>query len=299
VVEVKTKIEALLASQRIDGEWATTVDRLFRRLAAFLPDSDPYVVQSKARAAALYAGRATLLREARRLTEAGVVLERARGYSASSPAVLAEEKLLKDAREKQSQDAKERDRVASYTALKQKLLVQAQANDVVEAQASLQALYGSVAADDPFLTNDGPVAIAQAYLRMASNAAKEGRFKNAVSLADKGREIAPSLKEIAAVRQRYSRYQTIDEHLTKRPRIETRMVRSELSALAKQDPAEAEIVANRLARNLAERIQSTSDQELKDRLSRAARDIFGEENFAAISGSGSSAQNNAAAPSRY
>jgi len=299
VVEVKTKVEALLASKRIDGEWATTVDRQFRRLAAFMPDSDPYVVQSKARAAALYAGRASLLREARRLSEAGVVLERARGYYANAPEVAAEEKLLKEAREKQTQDAKERDRVAAYTSLKQKLLVQAQANDVVEAQATLQTLYGSLPADDPFLTGDGPTAIAQAYLRMASNAAKEGRFKNAVSLADKGREIAPSMKEIAAVRQRYSRYQTIDEHLMKRPRIETRSVRLELTALAKQDPAEAEIVAKRLARNLADRIQSTSDAELVDRLSRAARDIFGEENFAAISGSGSSAQSNAAAPSRY
>ena len=297
VVEVKTRIDALLASQRIDGEWSATIERQFRRLAAFLPDSDPYVAQSKARAAALYTGRASAFREARRLSEAGAALERARSDYPQSQEVAAEERLLKDARERQAQDVKDRDRVAAYTAMKQKLLVQAQANDVVEAQSTLQTLYGSLPADDPFLTTEGRVVIAQAYMRIASNAAKEGRFKNAVSLVDKGREIAPFLKEMAPVRQRYARYQTIDEHLTKRPRIEARSVRSELLALAKQDPTEAELVAQRLAVDLAERIRNTQDAELVNRLSNAAREIFGEANFAAIAAGATAAQGQP--PSRY
>jgi serine/threonine protein kinase len=296
VVEVKTKIDALLASKRIDGEWATAIDRQFRRLAAFLPDNDPYVVQAKFRAAVLYAGRAGLLREARRLTEAESALQRARGYAANVPEVAAEDRLLKETREKQEQYNRERDRAAALTSLKQKLLVQAQANDVVEAQLSLTGLTASLPPDDHFVTTEGPEAIAQAYVRMASNAAKEGRFKNAVSLAERGREIAPSLKEIGTIRQRYARYQVIDDHLMRRPRIEARSIRAELTALAKQDPTEAAVVNQRLVRNLVARIQGTQDAELASRLARAAIEIFGEDSVATISANTTPAASSDAAP---
>ena len=64
-----------------------------------------------------------------------------------------------EARTKQESDARERSRLANIEAAKQRLLVQAQANEVQEAQASLRELQTSLPPDNAFITTDAPKAI--------------------------------------------------------------------------------------------------------------------------------------------
>ena len=58
-----------------------------------------------------------------------------------------------------------------------------------------------------------PEAIGNAYLRLASSAARDGRFANAVSLTGRARDMAPTLAEITPASERYSRYQAIEQTL--------------------------------------------------------------------------------------
>jgi hypothetical protein len=120
-------------------------------------------------------------------------------------------------------------------------------------------------------------------LRLASVAAKEGRFPQALDLVSHGRAVAPSLDQISAARNRYGRYQTLDQYLTSRVRLDARAVRNELASLAKQNPAEAAAAAQGLLRNLVARINSTHDPELASRLLQSTREIFGDQSVASVS----------------
>ena len=101
-----------------------------------------------------------------------------------------EAKLLADARSAQQAALQQRNRLAQVDALKTKLLVQARANEVNEALASLQELRTNLPSGDAYLSQQAPQAIGNAYLRLASNAARDGRFANAMSLTSRAKEIS-------------------------------------------------------------------------------------------------------------
>ncbi len=92
--------------------------------------------------------------------------------------------------------AQQRNRLAQLDALKTKLLVQARANEVNEALASLQELRANLDGDG-YIAVQAPEAIGNAYLRLASSAARDGRFSNAVSLTERAKDMAPSIADIA------------------------------------------------------------------------------------------------------
>jgi hypothetical protein len=279
----RKKIEALLVATRIDNPWGVAFDRELQRLEALLPEADPYINQVKARASLVYVEQATALRGQQRFADASHMLDLSRKYEQDSAARTQEERLLAAAVANQAEEARQREHAERVSTLKQELLEQAEADDVGAAQARLGEVRADLPANDPFVTRDGPAAIAAAYLRLASVAAKEGRFPQALDLVSHGRAVAPSLDQVGAARNRYGRYQTLDQYLTSRLRLDVRAVRSELVSLAKQDPAEAAAAAHGLLHNLIARINSTHDPELTSRLLQSTREIFGEQSVASVS----------------
>jgi hypothetical protein len=279
----RKKIEALLVATRIDNPWGVAFDRELQRLEALLPEADPYINQVKARASLVYVEQATALRGQQRFADASHMLDLSRKYEQDSAARTQEERLLAAAVANQAEEARQREHATRVSTLKQQLLEQAEADDVGAAQARLGEVRADVPANDPFVTRDGPAAIAAAYLRLASAAAKEGRFPQALDFVSHGRAVAPSLDQVGAARSRYARYQTLDQYLTSRVRLDVRAVRNELASLAKQDPAEAAAAAQGLLRNLVARINSTHDPELASRLLQSTREIFGEQSVASVS----------------
>lgn len=299
VDRLKQSIETLLASQ-IDDNWPAAIERQLEQLAAAVPESDVYLSDARHRTAAVYMRRAVELRRSKRITEAGRMLERGRALGADPTAVLVEDKLLADARSQQQLDDQVRARAAQLAALKEKLLVQAQANQVIDALFTLESLRANLPKKDAFVSSEAPQAIARGYLRIASTTVKEGRFKEAVSLVDRARDLDEASEETAAIRKRYMRYQAIDGILAKRRSIDAQDIRKELAELARPDPDEAAVVMSRLARTLVTRINTTQDVETAARLAAAARELFQPELTAAPpadSASGAQA-GGAAAPAR-
>ena len=269
------KIEALLLSSRIDNVWGTSFDRELQRLAALVPENDPYLLQVKARATLVYVEQAAAFREQQRFTDAGHMLELSRKYSADSAARTQEEKLLDAAVANQVEETRQREHAEQVSSLEKQLLDLAQANDVEAAVARLGEIRVEVPANDPFITRDGPVAVASAFLRLAASAAQEGRFPLALDFVTRGRAVAPTFDQINAARTRYTRYQALDQYLTSRERLDVREVRSQLAVSFKQNSSEATAAAQGLLRNFVARINSTHDPELAARLLQAAREIFG------------------------
>lgn len=274
VAQLKTQLDALVRDQKTDGAWETDFSHQLRLLAAYLPANDPYVVQVKTRAAQGFITQARTLRTAQRLAEADHMLAEARTFAPQASELGAEEKLLADARTAQESASKEKNRLAQLEALKQKLLVQARANDVGEALSSLKELRANLPAGDSYLSVQAPDAIGNAYLRLASSAAKDGRFDNAVSLTGKAKEISPQLKDLDSAGQRYARYQTLGQTLKTATAFDVAAVKGEFEGLARLDAIEAAAVKQRLARSLVERIRTTTDSATAARLKSAAEQIF-------------------------
>ena len=274
VAQLKTTLDGLLRDQKTDPAWETDFSHQLRLLAAYLPANDPYVVQVKTRAAQGFIAQARTLRTAQRLAEADHMLAEARTFAPQAADLGAEEKLLADARTAQESASKEKNRLAQLEALKQKLLVQARANDVAEALTSLKELRANLPAGDSYLSVQAPDAIGNAYLRLASSAAKDGRFDNAVSLAGKAKEISPQLKDLDSASQRYARYQTLGQTLKTATMLDVAAVKGEFEGLARMDAIEAAAVKQRLARSLVERIRATTDAATAARLKTAAEQIF-------------------------
>ncbi len=277
VAQAKERIDGLLRTQKSDAAWAGQFDRELRQLAAYVSASDPYVAQIKARAANGYLQQARALRGSQRLAEAARMIDAAKAYAPQSADLTAEAKLLADARTTQETAAQQRNRLAQLDALKTKLLVQARANEVNEALASFEELRSNLDANDGYIVVQAPEAIGSAYLRLASNAAKDGRFANAVSLTGRAKEIASDLDDVAPANDRYTRYQAIDQQLRTSAAIDAASTRNELDRLGRADASEAAAVKDRLARNLVARIRSASDQTAARRLTALAQELFGDQ----------------------
>jgi serine/threonine protein kinase len=274
VAQIKGRIDTLLQGGSADPKWGEQIETELRRLAAYVSTTDPYVVQVKTRVADVYIDQARELRSAQRLTEAGRMLDQAQAYAPKAAALSTERQLLADARKAREADAQQRSRLAQLEALKHKLLLQARANEVTEALASLSELRENLPKDDRYLTEEAPLAIGGAYLRLASIAAKEGRYANAITLTTRASEIAPSMTGVNEARERFTRYQALDQRLQSATTIDVGATRSELERLARLDAAETAAVKQRLARNLIARIRASSDPALAERLTNAAREIF-------------------------
>jgi predicted Ser/Thr protein kinase len=277
VAQIETQIDGLLGAHSSEPGWAEQFDRELRRLSVYLAAADPYVVQVKERAAVAYLEDARELRDASRFAEAQRVLDQAREYAPRAADLRTEERLLADARSAREAASQERNRLAQLEALKHKLLLQARANEVTEALASLKELSANLEGDDPYLTTQAPQAIGAAYLRLASIAAKDGRFANAATLVQRAQEASPSLAGIDTARERYLGYQALDRTLQTASSINVAAVRGDLDRLARFDAAEVASVEQRLARNLVGRIRASTDPALVQRLTAAARELFDEE----------------------
>jgi len=204
IAALKSELDVLLQTQGSGDEWDARVGAQLAKLSAYLPPADAYLNEARQRAALNHLAAAVALRSQSRLSEAELSLQKARTYSPGLPAIAQEEQQLAQMRAAQDARDKQEKRVAELAALRQKLLLQAKANEVVEAAASLRELRASLPAEDSFLAAVAPQAIASAYLRLAAIAARDGHPDAAVTMVDRALELDRGNKQIAALRETYA-----------------------------------------------------------------------------------------------
>lgn len=100
------------------------------------------------------------------------------------------------------QQAREQEQ-ARIAGLKQRLPEQIAANDVASATATLRDLRASLPADDPLFAS-ASADIAAAYVRLAAQSAKDGRFDVALSQIERSLEFDRSNPQVATVRDQYA-----------------------------------------------------------------------------------------------
>jgi non-specific serine/threonine protein kinase len=205
VAGLQADLDALLKAPGSGDDWDARVGAQLAKLSAYLSPSDTYLLDVRNTAAASHLATATALRMQGRLSEADRSLQRARTYSPALPAITLEEQQV--ARMEAEQDARDRQdkRTAELVALRQKLLDQSKANEVVDAAVSLRELRAGLPAEDPFLSTTAPMAIAAAYIRLAANAIRDGHpAAAAVSLVDRALELDRGNAQFVALREKYA-----------------------------------------------------------------------------------------------
>jgi serine/threonine protein kinase len=271
IAQAKRNLIALMDERRVDDTWPAAVESLLQRLASTLSPQDLFVEQARIRVAVLYLNRAAALRAAQRHAEAARMLESARIHGAAAGPVAIEAQLQAQALAGQKMAQAERDKVAQIESLKQKLLAQAEANDVASALATLKVLRESLPKKDAFIAEQGPAAIGGAYLRMASAAAQDGRLTDAIGLVGRGRAVARTTPELVRALNRYERYRDIELELGNSTVIDVERIVREFSAFAEQDAEEEAVVARWMIRKVLARANAASSVKISTRLADIAR----------------------------
>jgi hypothetical protein len=276
ITDLKARLDALI--QRGPGNdptgWDAQISNQEGALSAYLAANDAYFAQVRSQTVVAYVHEAEQLRQANRLAEAEQMLEHARGYQAQPAEVNREEQLLGASRQQLTAAAQAQEQSAQTEALEQKVMVQAAANTVNDALATLAQLKGRLAPNDPFLTKDGPTAIGRGYLRLAASAALDGRFDEAESLALKGRGAVPTFAPLGAAEQRYAQYASLNRIMASVGAAGADHVRAEIEAAQRSAPTEAQGLEQALARTMAARIRSASSTDAAERVRAVARILF-------------------------
>ncbi|MHB8816277.1 MAG: protein kinase domain-containing protein [Steroidobacteraceae bacterium] len=276
IADLKARLSALIQSGpgNDPSGYDAQISNEQGALSAYLASNDPYFAQMRAQAGAAYVNQADQLRQANRLAEAEQMLEHARGYGAQPAQVAREEQLLATARAQMTAAAQVQEQQAQTQALEQKLLVQAAANTVNDALATLAQLRGRLPANSPFLIKDGPTAIGGGYLRLAASAALDGRFDEAQSLAQKGRAAVPTFAPLGAAELRYAQYASLNRVMASVSLAGADRIRGEIIAAERDAPTEAQALEQALTRTMAARISSTPNAAAAERVRAVARALF-------------------------
>ncbi len=116
---------------------------------------------------------------------------------------------------------REKERQARILGLQQTLLAQTQANTLREARETLATLSHELPADDPFITDTAPKAIAAAYLRLAQAANRSGNYESALGLVNAARDYDAQTEGLATleaqVQRRLALQQMVDGVLAGTP----------------------------------------------------------------------------------
>ncbi|MDE2049666.1 MAG: protein kinase [Gammaproteobacteria bacterium] len=290
--EHKTADEARMRTQRISDLQARFAELLQRgpgndptawdaqindqegALSAYLAANDPYFAQVRNQAVAAYIRQAEQLRQAGRLAEAEQMLEHARGYGSQPADIAREEQMLSASRTQLAAAAQAQEQHAQTEALEQKLLVQAAANTVNDALATLAQLRSRLPANDAFLTKDAPTAIGRGYLRLAASAALDGHFDEAEGLAEKGATAVPGFEPLVAAHQRYALYASLNRLMASVGAGDAARARTQIDAAARSSPTEAQALEQALTRSIAARIRSAPTSAAAERIRAVAHVLF-------------------------
>lgn len=238
---VRADLDKTLAAARFDDAWDKQLQAGIDRLKALLPAGDAQLTAATEKVGRVYLARAGALRQGERFAEAEQLLDKARRYAPTLPGLETEARAI--AQKKQEFAAKaDAERAAGAVALlRQRILDKARGNEVAEATRLLddfRTKYGSDPKNAAFVSNDGPLAIGQAYERTAARIAATGDFRQAVTVAQQAINAGPKgdrgLAEAGRVFGQLSSFaQTLDQGIRWQPE----RVRPLLASLEGRYPA--------------------------------------------------------------
>lgn len=188
----KQTIEEMLKKPFSNRQWSKTLELQYTYLKEAVGAGDPWIDEYNPIIREIYLKEAQKMRKAERYSVAANLITSVKAMVPSTSSIIAEENRIVAARKVYEQDQLKKAEVARIEGAKQTLLTQTNANDVKGAKQSYNKLRAALPAGDAFITTEAPRAIADAYTRLAENAAARSDFASAVTLAKAGLEMTPN-----------------------------------------------------------------------------------------------------------
>jgi len=145
---------------------------------------------------------------------------------------------------------------ASAEVLKKQLIAAARSNSVSNALDAFRDLEARLPASDPFLVDEAPVLIGQAYQRLAAQRFASGNFDAASSLLDRALERLPNDPALQASKQQAMRVTALARMLETENNLSAETIQQRLTEIRDAgDPESFAVVNTRLADTFASRIK--------------------------------------------
>jgi serine/threonine protein kinase len=192
-------IAAQLDEAGTDSAWHAALERPYKELIVLLPAEHEVLHLQRDIIAAHFLSEARRARRAASFNEARIFIDSGRVFHPGFPPFDIETQALADARA-ELQARREVERLAAQVvSLKAEFRGKAETNQVQEAKSLILELRElGLAENDPFLVDEAPRGLADAYARLAASRAAQQDYTGAASLARGGLRLWPDHTELRA-----------------------------------------------------------------------------------------------------
>lgn len=263
VADSKQQIEQLLAAPTGDRGWRASIRQKMADISALGEPNDPWLAEIGPQISKAYIEQAVEMRGQQRFAEGANLLADAERYAPDSAALIAEREALATASEAFEREQAEQQRLARIDGLKQTFQSQAKANDVANATKTLGALRDELAdVDDPFMTDQAPRLLANAYYKLATQRGAAKDFSAALRFATECSKLQPQSRECRQAVRDYKvggHSEDLRKVFARGGEFSVVEVLEKISDVQLLDPGEFSRLENRWAQSVASRLEGLKD----------------------------------------
>ncbi|HWU77069.1 MAG TPA: protein kinase [Rhodanobacter sp.] len=199
IAAARTTLAGLAAKPTLTADWQQSMTSA---LATLHEDNSPETARVVDAVGAAIAGQAARLGDPQHLPQARLIMDFGLKYLPKSAALVAEnaklDTLQQEIQAKAAQDSADAEVKSRIESMKSA----AAADDVGKASQSL-ARIKALQPDNPFLKNEGPKLLADAYLGLAQDTFQKSRYQKAAEVLAQGLNSVASNPELRATKARY------------------------------------------------------------------------------------------------
>ncbi|GLQ91185.1 protein kinase domain-containing protein [Dyella acidisoli] len=203
--EARKTLADLIAKPAVSADWQQSVSNA---MGALRNDNSPDTRKLVDSLAATIATQASTQTDPLQLQQASNLVNLGLQYAPQSSALRAQRGRLDTLLQQQEAQLNQESAAAEVTSRIESMKRAAAANDIGKAEEAL-ARIRTLQPDNPFLTQDGPQLLADAYLRQADNAIQRGRYQAASDGLTKGIKTLGTRSDLRNAKARYDLLATV------------------------------------------------------------------------------------------
>lgn len=198
-------IRTLLADAAFDDEFERALTAQFKDLTARADVQNGEWTAVRDEIAGAYIAHARELAADNRYAVARTTLDAGQQFHPALDTFAAERQTLAAAETEYLAEIERRERLAALDARKQQLRGYISAGQAQQAVNEFNRLRRDLPADDPFIRDEAPTALAGLYARLATEAGENNNPQAAAQMAEAGLQVLPGHPELTELQVRYRR----------------------------------------------------------------------------------------------
>lgn len=265
LADIQGKVEELLSKQTLGGENETDLLFSYKQIIA-LDTTKDITGQINLKLSAALKEHINKTLEAKRFKEAYRVNDLALAFLPHAPDYDTDKQRIQTAEAEYQKELAIKARLARVEGLKQTFLAQSRSNAVKDAIATFEQLKKDAPTDDPFINDEAPGILADAYQKLAESASNREKYDTALSLIEQGLKYAPGKASLLEAKKDVAKFvivSSIQSKLFKAREKTGATLKGELSKLKSQYPDDYAKLEERLTKGVAAEIKARERKTLR------------------------------------